>query len=97
MWKGKWSILEGRVRYDVDMQEKIVAATMALHNFIRDSNIDDIDFNAADETENYEAGLEGNTSPSHDDHGVDRNYDPTADAYMSTIRDDIARNIWDDR
>lgn len=97
VWKGKWSILEGRVRYDVDMQEKIVAATMALHNFIRDSNIDDIDFNAADETENYEAGLEGNTSPSHDDHGVDRNYDPTADAYMSTIRDDIARNIWDDR
>ncbi|CAN6892331.1 unnamed protein product, partial [Brassica oleracea] len=54
---------------------------MALHNFIRDSNIDDIDFNAADETENYEAGLEGNTSPSHDDHGVDRNFDPTADAY----------------
>ena len=29
VWKGKWSILEGRVRYDVDMQEKIVAATMA--------------------------------------------------------------------
>lgn len=78
-------------------KKKIVAATMVLHNFIRDSNIDDIDFNAADETENYEAGLEGNTSPSHDDHGVDRNYDPTADAYMSTIRDDIARNIWDDR
>ncbi|XP_010490073.1 PREDICTED: uncharacterized protein LOC104767795 [Camelina sativa] len=97
VWKGKWSILEGRVRYDVQMQEKIVAATMALHNFIRDSNIEDDDFNAAEETENYDADREGNMSPSHDDNVVDRNYDPTADQYMSTVRDDIAREIWDAR
>ena len=97
VWKGKWSILEGRVRYDVQMQEKIVAATMALHNFIRDSNIEDNDFNVAEQTENYDVDPAGNTSPSHDDNVVDRNYDPTADEYMSTIRDGIAREIWDAR
>ena len=70
---------------------------MALHNFIRDSNIEDNDFNVAEQTENYDVDPAGNTSPSHDDNVVDRNYDPTADEYMSTIRDGIAREIWDAR
>uniref|UniRef100_A0A0A8ZIA9 DDE Tnp4 domain-containing protein n=1 Tax=Arundo donax TaxID=35708 RepID=A0A0A8ZIA9_ARUDO len=40
----KWRILLKMHSYDVDKQSQIITATMALHNFIRDSAIDDAHF-----------------------------------------------------
>lgn len=44
IWKGKWRIMQDRARYDIGTTRKLVAATMALHNFVRKSNILDPDF-----------------------------------------------------
>ena len=40
----KWHILLKLPKYSVNKQSKIIVACMALHNFIRDNNINDADF-----------------------------------------------------
>jgi hypothetical protein len=50
--KMKWRILRNVPSYSMEKQTMIIIACMALHNFIRDSNLSDVDFDrmAADET-----------------------------------------------
>jgi hypothetical protein len=40
----KWRILLKMPKYLVNKQSKIIVACMTLHNFIRDNNINDADF-----------------------------------------------------
>jgi hypothetical protein len=42
--KMKWHIFLYLPSYDVDKQAKIIVACMALHNFIREHDLDDSDF-----------------------------------------------------
>jgi hypothetical protein len=42
--KMKWHILLYLTSYDVDKQVKIIVACIALHNFIREHDLDDLDF-----------------------------------------------------
>ena len=42
--KMKWRILLKLPKYSVNKQSKIIVACMTLHNFIRDNNINDADF-----------------------------------------------------
>ncbi|CAA7028570.1 unnamed protein product [Microthlaspi erraticum] len=54
VWKAKWRILDGKhPKYGLTKWIKLVTATMALHNFIRDSHREDSDFVRWQEREGY--------------------------------------------
>jgi hypothetical protein len=44
--KMKWRILLDVPGYPIEKQKIIIIACMALHNFIRDSNLSDVDFDS---------------------------------------------------
>ncbi|AAF79346.1 F15O4.10 [Arabidopsis thaliana] len=78
-----------RARYDVRITRKLVVATMALHNFVRKSNIPDPDFEANCEQEgNHQPSLNEEVEVQEDDQMIDSRQ------YMEGIRDDIAMNLW---
>ncbi|XP_010418979.1 PREDICTED: putative nuclease HARBI1 [Camelina sativa] len=55
VWKAKWRILDKKhPKYELNKWIKIVTATIALHNFNRDSQEDDIDFLHWEVVESYE-------------------------------------------
>jgi hypothetical protein len=51
--KMKWRILLHLPSYPLEKQSKIVFARMALHNFIRESVMHDMDFDICDHDDNY--------------------------------------------
>lgn len=51
--KMKWQILYKMPSYPMCKQKMIVAATMVLHNFIREHGSEDLDFANADRDPNY--------------------------------------------
>lgn len=54
VWKAKWRTLDRKhPKYELKKWVKIVTATMALHNFIRDSNEEDYDFAHWERIESY--------------------------------------------
>jgi hypothetical protein len=60
--KMKWRILLKIPRYSMEKQAKIIIACMALHNFIRDSNLSDNDFDTLASDETYVDGDAGTTT-----------------------------------
>jgi hypothetical protein len=53
VWKMKWRILLNMPSYPMQKQKMIVAATMCLHNFIRENHSEDKDFSKCDRNPNY--------------------------------------------
>ena len=51
--KNKWHILKYISSYGLVTQKRIILACIALHNFIRDSNLRDKQFDRCDADENY--------------------------------------------
>jgi hypothetical protein len=51
--KNKWHMLKGIPSYGLVTQKRIILACIALHNFIRDSNLRDKQFDQCDLDENY--------------------------------------------
>ena len=51
--KNKWRILKYIPSYGLDTQKRIILACIALHNFIRDSQLRDKQFDRCDADENY--------------------------------------------
>jgi hypothetical protein len=51
--KNKWQILMHMPSYPPKKQSKIISACMGLHNFIRESRLEDKDFRECDEDENF--------------------------------------------
>lgn len=51
--KMKWRMLLDLPSYPLNKQSKIILASMALHNFIRESNMRDQDFDMCDQDEEY--------------------------------------------
>lgn len=79
VWKAKWRVLDRKhPKYELKKWIKIVTATMALHNFIRDSQHGDTDFS-------YWEGVE-----SYEQHGDDQEehvgYIPQGDRLMESVR-----------
>jgi hypothetical protein len=60
--KMKWRILLKMPSYSVEKQSKIIIACMVLHNFIRDSNLSDNDFDTLASDETYVDGDAGTTT-----------------------------------
>ncbi|CAB81156.1 putative protein [Arabidopsis thaliana] len=89
VWKGKWKIMHNRARYDVRTTKKLVVETMALHNFVRKSNILDPDFEANwEQDDNHQPSLKEEVEVQDDGQIFDSRQ------YMEGIRDDIAMNLW---
>jgi hypothetical protein len=66
--KMKWHILLDVPSYPIEKQKKIIIVYMALHNFIRDSNLSDDDFDRLESDETYVDGDMGpNTSDTVDE------------------------------
>jgi hypothetical protein len=91
--KNKWRILKQIPSYGLVTQKRIILACIALHNFIRDSNLHDKQFDLCDSDENYipkvqrqSVTLVGDTAPSGL-HTVD----------MDLTRDSIATSVFNAR
>lgn len=75
------------VRYKISTMRKIVVGTMALHNFIRKSNLKDPDFQIEQEhTNEHDPNEEG--LPNVMEHEV------SSRQYMEGVRDEIANAMW---
>ncbi|XP_061371900.1 uncharacterized protein LOC133314437 [Gastrolobium bilobum] len=53
VWKNRWHILRDMKPFSLIKQEKIIIATIALHNFIRKCGVDDEEFDKLDCNPNY--------------------------------------------
>jgi hypothetical protein len=60
--KMKWRILLKMPSYSMEKQSKIIITCMALHNFIRDSNLNDNNFDTLASDETYVDGDAGTTT-----------------------------------
>lgn len=76
--KMKWRILLNMPSYPMEKQSKIITAVMALHNFIRDSAIEDADFENYVDDNDYDSSILNDVTTSPDD--ID----------MNAFRDSIA-------
>ncbi|CAA7029835.1 unnamed protein product [Microthlaspi erraticum] len=86
VWKAKWRILDRKhPKYELKKWIKIVSATMALHNFIRDSNMEDSDFTHWEMVEGYEE--HGDQNHAHVP------YIPAGDRVMEAVRDRITTEM----
>jgi hypothetical protein len=81
--KMKWSIMLDLHSYPMQKQSKIIIACMTIHNFIRESDVADIDFNKSDTHENIIPMSQASTSQGnvHHAHQVEE------DVHMNAFRD----------
>jgi hypothetical protein len=84
--KQKWRILHGISSYPLEKQTDIIIACLALHNFIRDSQLFDLHFYRCDNDENYmPPGHDSSTSGGNAGNDMGGDHDS-----MNNIRDNIA-------
>ncbi|XP_024310351.1 protein ALP1-like [Brachypodium distachyon] len=88
--KQKWRILLDIPSYRVKKQTKIIIACMALHNFIRESEIFDEDFDKCDRDENY-------MPPGHVVVTNGWNHEGQGNVNMNASRQAIANGLMADR
>ncbi|WVZ77678.1 hypothetical protein U9M48_025518 [Paspalum notatum var. saurae] len=89
VWKMKWHILLKMPSYPMDKQKMIVAATMCLHNYIRENHEEDKDFHRCDRNPNYVP-----TIPVRYRNSSDTLTPYSNDRTMDRFRDDIAKAIF---
>ena len=95
VWKMKWRILLKMPSYPIKKQKMIVAATMCLHNFIRENSVDDKLFSKCDRNPDYVP-----TIPSRYNKYVpirnigDTSTSESSDRNMDKFRVDLARAIY---
>jgi hypothetical protein len=84
--KMKWRILQHLPSYPIEKQTKIIIACMTLHNFIRDSALDDKLFAQCDVNEDFILGVDEATTfqPHVNDEDV---------SDMNVLRDSIADSL----
>ena len=88
VWKKKWRILCDFPRYNIEVQKRVVVATMDLHNFIRISNFIDDDF-----AETLGPSPTDNVDLEHNSNDMETIVTPEGDA-MANIREQIANTLW---
>ncbi|XP_050245904.1 protein ALP1-like [Quercus robur] len=91
VWKNKWRIIRNMPSFPFHIQILIVSATMALHNFVRLNDRDDMGFiNATqDSISRREHNSEAGSS-------YEQNSGTLTDPAMVVLRDSIANSIWED-
>jgi hypothetical protein len=92
--KQKWRILKSMPSFSTRTQAHIIMACMALHNFIRDSALQDDAFDKCDEDENYMPRDEDDTEePEVAQLEVDEILEEENEVTMNTVRDNIANAL----
>ena len=84
----KWRILLGIPSYHLEKQSKIILACIALHNFIRESALSDIEFDKCDEDEFYMPMPAENSSHTSGD-----TTQPIGDSDMNAFCDSICNAL----
>ena len=87
--KNKWRILRGIPSFSERTQTAIIIACVALHNFVRASNLPDIDFDAYQQDDDSIAHDDG--APTEVEAPLSS---PMDDGCMNHIRDLIADGLW---
>ncbi|VVB15594.1 unnamed protein product [Arabis nemorensis] len=67
---------------------------MELHNFIRQNNIGDVEFEEPDASKDVLHGKQTINDDTNDDQSVRVEENTEAGAYMKVVRDQIAKEIW---
>ncbi|XP_056687225.1 uncharacterized protein [Spinacia oleracea] len=96
VWKSRWRILSMMPNFPLETQNKTVAATMAMHNYIRRHALEDLEFDKCDADPNYIPVVEedaqdiggGSSSTLREDH--DGSMD---DDSMESVRHNIASSM----
>lgn len=94
VWKKKWRVLNEFPRYGISVQRRVIFATMGLHNFIRRSNIRDVEFEEAEAGNDVLHGNQNISDDTNDNQSVRNEDDTVAGVYMKAVRDQIAKDIW---
>lgn len=88
--KNKWRILRDLPAYPMAKQSSIIIACMAIHNFIRESALADVDFERADHDECYVAPSDASLSQNN----ADTSQHEDEDQDMNQFRDWIADGLF---
>ena len=94
LWKKKWRVLNEFPRYDITTKRSVTFATMDLHNFIRQHNIKDYDFDNVDSENNVVQAPHDATDEQDNNDGIEIEESSEAEMYMRIVRDQIAEHIW---
>ena len=95
VWKMKWRVLLKMPSYPMEKQKMIVAATMCLHNFIRENQFDDKDFSKCDRNPDYVPTIPLRYRKHFASHNAgDTSTSESSDRNMDKFRDDLARAIY---
>jgi hypothetical protein len=92
--KNKWRILFKIQSYPLHKQTKIIVACMALHNFIRESQLADKEFDRCDRDENYQPLLEETRRRRRNRRDLEMEQDSVD---MNQLRDSIADGLFQGR
>jgi hypothetical protein len=95
VWKMKWRVLLKMPSYKMEVQKMIVAATMCLHNYIRENHALDLDFVKCDRNPDYVPTIPDRYArfqPSQN--ASDTSTTQSNDRTMDRFRDDIARAVF---
>jgi hypothetical protein len=88
----KWRILLKMPSFPLDKQKMIVAATMCLHNFIRENTTQDIDFAKCDRDPDYVPTIPARYRRYI--HAGDTSTPESDDRSMDIFRENLARAIF---
>jgi hypothetical protein len=88
--KMKWRILLDVPSFPMHKQSKIIIACMAIHNFIRESAVADMDFDLCDSHENFVPMAQPSTSQQY----VQNTHAGEEDRDMNAFRDEIANGLF---
>ena len=95
VWKNRWHILHDMKPFPLVKQEKIIVATIALHNFIRNCGQDE-EFDRCDRNPSYTPTIEEETS-NDEDIGTFSSRRVSDDGYMNKTRNQIAVTLMENR
>ena len=94
LWNNKWQILYKMPKYSMLTQKKIIAATLVLHNYIREHSSGDVDFANCDRDPDFMP-----TNPDRynkyalSSHASDDSTGEASFITMDTFRDSVATSL----
>ncbi|XP_021750511.1 uncharacterized protein LOC110716197 [Chenopodium quinoa] len=94
VWKKRWRILSIMPSFPLETQKKLVAATMAMHNYIRRHALEDLEFDKCDADPYYIPEVEGDVDIGGNPVTTLEEHDGSMDDFsMESIRYNIATSL----
>jgi hypothetical protein len=97
VWKMKWRILLKMPTYPMDKQKMIVAATMCLHNFIRENSALDEDFQRCDRDPDYIPTISSRYRQHVPQNASDTSTTGSSSRNINRFSDDVSKVLWKSR